>query len=915
MKRHLNRRSRPVYWLCGAMVCLGFIGLGLASGDAMAAVSKDTLSKPDAARQTALRAAYGKLPLSFEANRGQTDAQVKFLSRGRGYSLFLTPKEAVLALRKPAEEPSATASTASRKTQTAEAEKAKPQTKEPAQAAVLRLQLVGANPIPKVVGEGPLPGKSNYFIGKDPKKWHTNIAHYDKVRYESVYPGIDLVYYGNQRQLECDFVVAPGADPKAIRLAFKGAEKLSLNQDGQLVLGTGGGKVIQHAPGVYQEVGGKRQAIPARYVLTGSHQVSFQVAAYDATRSLIIDPVLSYSTYLGGSDLDDSEGITVDEAGNIYVTGGTLSPDFPTVNALQLDLRFQDTFVTKLNAKGDALVYFTYLGGSGSDRGSSIAVDDVGRAYVTGETRSNDFPTANALQPNFGGGFLIPDAFVAKLNVNGDTLIYSTYLGGSESDSARDIAVDEMGHAYVAGQTGSMDFSTIKSLQPALNGSTDAFVAKFNVNGDALTYSTYLGGSGSDGADGIAVDDGGNVYVAGQTFSKDFPTINALQPTLNGFNNDAFVAKLNVNGDALVYSTYLGGKDHDTAFGIAVDEVGHAYVAGGTTTFTGSTDFPTTVNALQPNFGGGLSDAFIAKLNVNGDALVYSTYVGGSDGEYAEDIAVDRRGNVYVLIQASAPDLPTVKPLQPNFGGGSDAFIAKLNVNGDALVFSTFLGGSGVEDIGSNGIAVDVRGNIYVTGATTSQDFPTVNPIQPEFGGGLSAGDAFVAKIAPAVIVNDLVELEQDPPPTSFSDTPAPNAPAGTFTLTATFTNTSSETLADPLFAVIELTGGNLLLNADGGPGGLGNRLTPNVGPDGAWTPGETVEVAFEIGLQAKNPFRFLVNLLVEGTDSSMAENNVVTKSYRYAKQTIKRLPSKRSEPFKFAFNPRGSGGNTGELR
>jgi hypothetical protein len=315
----------------------------------MAAVSKATLSKPGSARQTALRAAYGKLPLSFEANRGQTDAQVKFLSRGRGYSLFLTPKEAVLALRKPVEEPSATASTASPKTQTAEAEKAKTKTTEPAQAAVLRLQLVGANPIPKVVGEGPLPGKSNYFFGKDPKKWRTNIAHYAKVHYESVYPGIDLVYYGNQRQLECDFVVAPGADPKVIRLAFKGADKLSLDQDGQLVLETGGGKVIQHAPGIYQEVGGKRRAIPARYVLTGDHQVSFRVAAYDATRSLIIDPVLSYSTYLGGSKHDEAHGIAVDEAGHAYVAGWTLSQDFPTVNPLQPELSGDsDPFVAKI---------------------------------------------------------------------------------------------------------------------------------------------------------------------------------------------------------------------------------------------------------------------------------------------------------------------------------------------------------------------------------------------------------------------------------------------------------------------------------------------------------------------------------------------------------------------------------------
>jgi hypothetical protein len=851
----------------------------------MAAVSKATLSKPDAARQTALRAAFGKLPLSFEANRGQTDAQVKFLSRGRDYSLFLTPKEAVLALRKPAEEPSATASP---KTQTAEAEKAKTQTKE---AAVLRLQLVGANPTPKVVGEGPLPGKSNYFIGKDPKTWHTNIAHYAKVHYESVYPGIDLVYYGNQRQLECDFVVAPGADPKAIRLAFKGADKLSLDKDGQLVLKTGGGKVIQHAPGVYQEVGGKRRAIPARYVLTGDHQVSFQVAAYDTTRSLIIDPVLSYSTYLGGIGSEGGSGLAVDQAGNVYLTGGTISADFPTVNALQPNLRgVEDAFITKLNTAGDTLIYSTYLGGSGIDDGRDIVVDEAGNAYVTGGTRSADFPTVNALQLNRQG---FDDAFVTKFNAAGDTLIYSTYLGGSRFDVGEGIAVDKSGNAYVTGFTGSDDFPTVNALQPNSGGSDDAFVTKFNAAGDTLIYSTYLGGSRFDVGEGIAVDKSGNAYVTGQAGSDNFPTVNALQPNSGG-RDDAFVTKFNATGDTLIYSTYLGGRETDFGRrGIAVDEAGNAYVTGE----TNSDDFP-TVNALQPN-SGGRNDTFVTKFNTAGDTLIYSTYLGGSSDESGFDIAVDGAGNAYVTGETYSNDFPTVNALQPNLRGSFNAFVTKFNAAGDTLIYSTYLGGSG----SGRGIdiAVDQAGNAYVTGGTGSADFPTVNALQPSFAGG---ADAFVAKIAPAVIVNDLVKLEQDPPPTSFDNTRAPYAPAGTLTLTATFTNTSSESIADPFFAVIELTGGNLLLNADGGPGGLGNRLTPDVGPDGVWSPGETVEVAFEIGLQTKNPFRFLVNLLVEGTDSSMAENNVGTKSNRFAKQTAKRLPSKRSEPFKFAFNP-----------
>jgi hypothetical protein len=663
------------------------------------------------------------------------------------------------------------------------------------------MQLVGANPTAQVTGVEELPGKANYFLGNDPKRWRSNIATYGRVKYRDIYPGIDLVYYGRQQQLEYDILVAPGADPTSIRMSFEGADKLEVDPQGNLVLHTACDKVIQHAPRIYQESHGTQQTVSGRYVLLGAEspgrntepatttpqQVGFEVGGYDRSRPLVIDPVLVYSTYLGGSGNDSANSVAVDRAGNAYLTGGTQSPDFPTANPLQPAL-VGDAFVAKLNAAGTALVYSTFLGGSGNDGGSSIAVDRAGNAYVTGGTGSPDFPTKNPLQPVIGGfpcgEFGCPsDAFVAKLNPAGTALIYSTFLGGSGiedgsrsgDDFGSSITADAAGYAYVTGTTGSGDFPTVNPLQPNLNGSQDAFVAKLNVDGSALVYSTYLGGQPQDEIDldsgsSVAVDPTGNAYVTGRTDSSDFPTANPLQPVLIGRCKfgpfppencpDAFVAKLNPAGTALVYSTFLGGSSSDQGSGIAVDSAGNAYVTGD----TGSSDFPTK-NPLQPAYAGG-GDAFVAKLNPAGTALVYSTFLGGSGSEgpfifreFGPGIAVDPAGNASVTGGTSSPDFPTVSPLQPAFGGGTcgsdpvtlpcpDAFVAKLNVAGTVLVFSTYLGGSGSEGglfSARLGIALDTAGNTYVTGTTTSSDLPTANPFQPTYGGG---GDAFVAKIA-----------------------------------------------------------------------------------------------------------------------------------------------------------------------
>jgi hypothetical protein len=712
--------------------------------------SPSGLSQPDPAIQGKISQSYGKLPLSFEANHGQADARVKFLSRGAGYTLFLTGDEAVFSLR--GNESDFHASRAGGQLQPI------PATSTPNTA--LRMRLVKANRAAQVTGADELPGKSNYFIGNDPKKWHSNVLTFAKVKYHGIYSGIDLAYYGNQRQLEYDFVVAPGANPRRIEFDVRGAKSISQDKDGDLVLQMGEGEVRWHKPVVYQEKDGARQEIAAHYLIKGKRRVGFKVGDYDSRRTLFIDPLV-YSTFLGGSAPDWGYAIAVDSSGDAYVTGYTGSANFPTLNPVQANFAGGnlDAFVTKFNPSGSALVYSTYLGGSGQDVGFGIAVDSVGNAYITGTTYSTDFPTMNPLQPNCGDGggtCEAGDAFVAELNPAGSALVYSTYLGGYYNDQAYGIAVDGSGNAYVTGDTTSSDFPTMNPLQPTFGGGIDAFVSKLNPTGSALVYSTYLGGSAGDFGQAIAVDSSGNAYVAGYTSSTNFPTMNPLQPTYGGGNTDAFVAQLNSTGSVLVYSTYLGGSADDFTGGIAVDGSGNAYVAG----WTSSTNFP-TMNPLQPA-NAGRSDAFVAQLNPTGSALLYSTYLGGSGDDEAEHIAVDSSGNPYVTGATNSTNFPTMNPLQPAFGGGGDAFVTKLNAPGSALVYSTYLGGGGLDT--GYGLAVDSAGNAYVTGVTSSSNFPTMNPLQPACGDGntCNAGDAFVTKIAKPSPVATLVPPNLD---------------------------------------------------------------------------------------------------------------------------------------------------------
>ncbi len=638
------------------------------------------------------------------------------------------------------------------------------------------MEPIGANASASVEPLEQQPSKSNYFIGNVPERWHTNVPNYAKVRYRSLYPGVDLIYYGNQRQLEYDFIVSPGADPDKILLDFQGTSKAALDRSGDLVMHTTAGDLSWHKPVAYQEVNGARELVACAYVRKGG-QLGFRLAAYDRTKPLIIDPVLEYSTYLGGSGAafqenhegggDVGSGIAVDAHGNAYVVGTTLSTDFPIKNAFQKKLGSgccSNAFIAKFDTMGK-LVYSTYLGGSGfagpdasfvGDSGVGIAVDAHGNAYITGSTGSLNFPLKSAFQHqnyNFGIGCLpCFTAFVTKLDSAGSALVFSTYLGGHASfagDGGSGIAVDAHENAYVTGFTDSSDFPTKDAFQKTLEGglgSRNAFVTKFDATGRALVYSTYLGGN--SGGNGIAVDARGSAYITGSTSSPDLPTINAFQKT----PAEGFITKFDPAGTGLVYSTYFSAGP--TA--IAVDSHQDAYITG-----SAGAGLPTK-NAFQKEPKSLLyGNAFVTKIAASGTALVYSTYLGGSSqnppGDGGTGIAVDAHGNAFITGFTTSTDFPTKNALQNALAapagcglsscGIPDAFVTEIDAAGCALVYSTYLGGSNT-DAGS-GIALDQHGNAYVVGSTFSTDFPIKDAFQSHNKNLGSGGQtAFVAKIS-----------------------------------------------------------------------------------------------------------------------------------------------------------------------
>ena len=743
---------------------------------------------------------YADLPLSFEANQGQAESNANFLSRGSGYSLYLTGDAAVLALCQAAQ------GAAGR-----DAGFPADRSRRSATCSALRMQLEGADGRAKPAGEDRLPGTVNYFIGNDPARWHADIPTYAKVRYRNIYPGIDLVYYGNHGELEYDFVVAPGADAKNIRLRLDGATQVRRAANGDLVVRAEGVEARFRRPEIYQVVEGRRVPVRGGFAPAADGEVRFRLGRYDRGRALIIDPVLEYSTFLGGSGGASASAIAVDASGNVYVTGqaGLGFPATPgalqtTDNAVQSSID-DNAFVAKLNAGGTALVYATYLGGSGNstpnqfgDGGNAIAVDAAGNAYVTGFTWSTDFPvTQGAFQTtNLGAADNASNAFIAKLNPSGTALVYSTYLGGSGTpassdydagDSGNGIALDASGNAYVAGETYSTDFPVTPGALQTVNNEgqgqlelPDGFVTKINPEGTALVYSTYLGGNGGatgrgygDFSRAVAVDADGNAYVTGEASSTNFPvTPGAVQAASqnSGSGVNAFVTKLNATGTAVAASTYLGGGNGDTGAAIAVDAAGNIYVAG----FTGSQNFPVTAGAFQTALPGP-GDGFVTKLNSSATTLMYSTFLGGSGGDYnppftnligpigdaAEGLAIDSEGDAYVVGTTASTNFPvTPDAFQAADGAAKgtckNAFLAELKPDGSGLLYSTYLGGNcngygfnGVGDTAS-GVALDASGNVYLTGSAHSGNFPVTNgAFQTAFEGSagiLGSPNAFITK-------------------------------------------------------------------------------------------------------------------------------------------------------------------------
>jgi aldose sugar dehydrogenase len=767
LKRNLCCQTlRLAFWV--VTVSLPFIGFQFFSPPGVSIPGKSEARKQSEAEhpaaadrsrdaQAVARRALLKLPIGFEP--GETTDQ--FLARGGGYRLLVTSTQATIAVSNRVKE------------------------------KTLTMKLVGANSQPTVKAFDPLPGKRNYIIGNNPAKWRTDVPTYARISYEGVYPGISIVYYGQQDRLEYDFKVAPGADPRTIRIAFNRGSRPRVTSNGDLVVKFGGGELCLPAPSVFQELANGRRTIIGIYVITRQREITFAVGDYDRTEPLVIDPALVYSTYLGGSGDDTGSSIAIDGSNNIYLAGTTNSTNFPTHDAAYpAKAGLSDIFVTKIDATGGQVIYSTYVGGSGNDRASAIALNSGGEAYVVGraDSSSTDFPTTpGVIAPTYRGGDF--DGLVFKLNAAGNALAYASYLGGDENDSVEGIAVDANGNAYLTGGSRSHGFPTTpNAFQSSNSGDTDAYLTKINSTCTNYLYSTLLGGAGTDRGSGVAIDAAGNAYVVGYTTSNDFPTENAFQNSFGG-SFDAFVAKIDTNGSgpsSLIFCSYLGGSGDDKAYGVAIDSGGNnVYVTGQTS----SNNFP-LLNPAQLAFGGSF-DAFVAKISSAG-GKVYASYLGGSGDDRGTGIAVNSSGSAYVTGFTSSTNFPTVTPLQIANAGGFDLFVAKLNPAGSAFTYSTYLGGSANESnattvTSTNPIALSASSDAYITGFTSSTNFPTASPLQSANAG---SQEAFVVRIADATPAAD---YSISVLPGSRTIVPGGNA---SFTVTATpsggFTGTIS---------------------------------------------------------------------------------------------------------------------------
>ena len=723
-----------------------------ASGEAVSSLPSEVSKQPhDIAR---LARAYGKIPLGFEANQGQTDNSVQFLARGSGFTLFLRPGEAVLSLRV---RQSDSKSENPRKDQPNNLRNPAGRQAASVQTSAVSLKLIGSNPSATASGLEPLPGHSNYIFGNDSAKWRVHVPTYSQVRYHNVYPGIDLVYYGNNGgELEHDFIVAPGADPNAIGFAVKGDKQVVPDANHGLQLQTAAGDLNMRRPTVYQDEGGKRKVIAAEYALVGKNEVRFQIGDYDKSKPLVIDPVLSHTSVFGGNDEDAVTGIAVDKYGEVFVTGFTASLNFPLEDPYQsnwtaTNSRSTAAFVTKINPAGTALVYSTYLGGP-LTVGSSIAVDSSGRAYVAGFT-GGGFPLKNAYQSTFHGGD--SDAFLSVLSANGESLEYSTYLGGAKTDYVNALARDAAGNLYITGRTEG-GFPALHSMRP---GTPGVFVAKFNSAG-VLQYSTIYGDDAGISSS-IAADSTGAAYIAGYSNKENLPITTGAYRSTCPIPSCAFVAKINPSGASLGYSTYLG-TNNSAANAIALDSDNNVYVAGST-----RSGFPVSSTAFQKTFGGGSYDGFVSKLNPTGTGLVWSTYLGGNGEDYVYGLALDSNRTVYASGDSCSSNFPLKAQIQNWVATTSDRpcqlFVTTLSGSLSSIVYySTYLG-AGTFTNQENIVAVDKKFNVYLAGYDTGNIKATKGALS---SGSATPGadfDVFVSKLD---IVADLtLALSASPSP------------------------------------------------------------------------------------------------------------------------------------------------------
>jgi hypothetical protein len=718
--------------------------------------------------ESGIQQKIGAFPLQFEENRGQADGSVQFISRSGGYTLFLTNNEAVMVLSRAT--PSASGHSERSPQGRGVVERGANIT-----SAVIKMKLSGSNATPQSSGATRLPGTVNYFFGKDAKQWRTGIPAYSAVKYSDVYPGIDVVYYGNNRQLEYDFVLNPGSDAKKIALNFEGGKNVAIDGAGNLTMESGVGKLALLKPSIYQMSGTQKKAVQGSYVLRPDHSVGLQVGGYDTTKSLVIDPVLVYSSYLGGSGWDAATSIALDGSGNEYIAGFTISANFPSTSSV-ISAAPNGTcvgYVRKLDPTLTSILYSSYFGGTngapnclGGDAINNIAVDSSGQAYATGQASSTDFPTtANAFQASMGNG-ASTNAFLAKLAADGQSLMYCSYLGGSGgADDGYAVGADNIGNAYVVGQATSADFplTAATAVQTITSGhypDGNGFLTHIDTTKsgpNSLIYSTVLGGNtGDDGITGIALGSNQNVYVTGWTSSTDFPvTQNGFQTSYNNQSFCGFVSQIDLSKSglsALSYSSYLCGTYDDWGWGITLDSSANVYVSGEAF----SSDFPTTFGQSNSQNGKGFAAKF--NLSATGSAsLVYSRLLGGNSssfGDWPYRVVVDSNANAYVVGQTSSTDFPvTSDALQSSLLSSTtgDGFLTVLSPDGSTVLYATYLGGSGTAAVGDLGdfvydVALDANFNIYMVGQTFSSDFPTTTTgLQTTYGGG---GDAFVTELS-----------------------------------------------------------------------------------------------------------------------------------------------------------------------